>query len=168
MTLDNRIANWFQMDEATWERHANPWSVFTRTLVLPLLIVAVWSRVWLGWGSLILVALALWWNWYNPRLFAKPDSTKNWASQAVLGERVWLARQEVPIPEHQRVFPNVLNAIAASGFIFVIWGLVSLQPWPTLFGLVVVMAGKFWFLDRMVWLYRDMRDSRLEYQRWLY
>ncbi|MEQ8381509.1 MAG: hypothetical protein RH949_03955 [Coleofasciculus sp. A1-SPW-01] len=29
MTLENKIAQLFQMDEATWTHHANPWSVWT-------------------------------------------------------------------------------------------------------------------------------------------
>lgn len=33
------------------------------------------------------------------------------------------------------------------------------EPWPTLFGAALVYLGKLWFLDRMVWLCRDMRDT---------
>lgn len=53
MTFDGKIANSFQMDDDTWARHANPWSVFTHPSVLPLLIVAVWSRVWIRWWSVM-------------------------------------------------------------------------------------------------------------------
>ena len=38
-----------KMDDAAWKRHANPWSAWTRTLILPLLALTVWSRVWIGW-----------------------------------------------------------------------------------------------------------------------
>jgi len=42
------------MDDAVWMRHANPASVWSRIVTpLPLLPLAVWSRVWLGlarWG----------------------------------------------------------------------------------------------------------------------
>lgn len=168
MTLDSKIADLFRMDDATWARHANPWSVFTRTSVLPLLIVAIWSRVWIGGWSLVLVAGALIWNWANPRLFPAPKSTRNWASKAVLGERVWINRTTIPIPEHHRGFPNLLNAIALLGIVFVAWGLITLSEWPTLFGLMLTLAGKFWFLDRMVWLYADMGDATPEYRGWLY
>lgn len=54
MTLERKIAAAFNMSEDAWARHANPWSVWTRiATALPLLILAVWSRVWLGWRSLI-------------------------------------------------------------------------------------------------------------------
>lgn len=168
MTFESRIATFFQMDDATWARHANPWSVFTRASVLPILIVAIWSRVWLGWGSLVLVAIALLWNWINPRLFSKPRSTQNWASQAVLGERVWINRDQVPIPPHHRVFPTVLNLFSVIGTLLIIWGLIALDLWPTMLGLTVTYAGKFWFLDRMVWLYANMKDATPEYQSWFY
>lgn len=168
MTFDSRIANLFRMDDATWARHANPWSVFTRATVFPILILAIWSRVWIGWWSLLLVAIALAWNWLNPRLFAKPRSTQNWASQAVLGERVWINRDQIPIPKHHRVFPNVLNLFSGIGTVFIIWGLIALAPWPTGLGLVITYAGKFWFLDRMVWLYSEMKDTSLDYRGWLY
>jgi hypothetical protein len=49
-----------------------------------------------------------------------------------------------------------------------IWGLVDLSIWPTLLGVVLVYLGKLWFIDRMVWIYQDMKDENLEYQSWLY
>lgn len=40
------------MDDQSWLSHANPLSVWTRILTpLPLLILAVWSRVWIGHGA---------------------------------------------------------------------------------------------------------------------
>ncbi|MBX9255391.1 hypothetical protein H1Q63_15855 [Desmonostoc muscorum CCALA 125] len=48
----------------------------------------VWSRVWLGWWSLIPVTIAVLWMWLNPRIFPKPQSTYHWISKGVLGERV--------------------------------------------------------------------------------
>jgi hypothetical protein len=39
------------MDDRVWRRHANPWSGWTRVTVLPLLVLAIWSRVWIGWWA---------------------------------------------------------------------------------------------------------------------
>ena len=44
MTLEEKIARSFSMSEETWQRHANPWSVWTRFTALPLIILAAWSR----------------------------------------------------------------------------------------------------------------------------
>lgn len=156
------------MSDDDWARHANPWSVWTRTTVLPVLILAVWSRVWLGWWALLPVAVAAAWMWINPRIFPKPGSTNNWASKGVLGERVWLNRDVVPIPAHHRTVPNVLSAISAVGMVFVIWGLIALNPWPVVLGAVVVYLGKLWFLDRMVWLFSEMVQIEPSYKKWLY
>ena len=167
-SFEESIASAFAMDDAAWARHANPWSVWTRTTVLPALILAAWSRVWLGWWALVPVALALVWTWLNPHLFAPPTSTDNWASKSVLGERVWMNRNRVPVPVHHRRVPHVLNAVAGVGMLFVLAGVVRLALWPTLFGAALVYAGKLWYLDRMVWLYEDMKDATDKYRSWLY
>lgn len=168
MAYERAMAQAFGMDERTWARHANPWSVWTRNTALPLLVLAIWSRAWLGWWSIAPVAIAVLWTWLNPRLFPVPPSTDNWASKAVLGERVWLRRGEVPLPPHHRRAPHLLSALAALGLPFLAWGLYHLQIWPTLFGTLLVFAGKLWFLDRMVWIYEDMKDQHPDYRRWLY
>ncbi|MCA8931790.1 MAG: hypothetical protein KDA49_04945, partial [Rhodospirillaceae bacterium] len=51
------VAGAFRMDDATWARHASPWSVWTRVPIALLLVLAIWSRVWLGWWALLPVAL---------------------------------------------------------------------------------------------------------------
>ena len=43
MTPERTIAQLFRMDDATWLRHANPWSGILRNTALPLLIIAFWS-----------------------------------------------------------------------------------------------------------------------------
>jgi len=166
--LDDFIASVFSMDEETWMRHANPWSVFTRAAVAPLLIVAAWSRLWIGWWATVPFTLALLWMWLNPRFFSRPETTDQWASKCVFGERAWIRRDEVPIPKRHRVFPNVLNGFTGIGFLLCVWGVVEYAIWPTVLGLVVQYAGKFWFLDRMVWLFEDVRGAHPEYERWVY
>ena len=158
----------FRMDDRTWARHANPCSVWTRVAILPLLALAIWSRVWIGWWALVPVIGLMVWTWINPRAFPPPRSTNAWASKAVLGERVWLNRHSVPIPEHHRRAANILTMISASGFVPLAWGLIALAFWPTIFGVALTALGKLWFVDRMVWLYEDMKDARPEYQAWLY
>jgi uncharacterized protein DUF6653 len=56
-------------------------------------------------------------------MFRKPVSTDNWASKAVLGERVWINRKQIPVPEHHRIVPNLLSGISGLGLPFLIWGL---------------------------------------------
>jgi len=68
------------MDDAAWARHANPLSVYSRMSILPLMTLAVFSRVWLGWGALLPIGLVILWTWWNPRAFAAPSNTKSWAA----------------------------------------------------------------------------------------
>ncbi|OPX64882.1 MULTISPECIES: DUF6653 family protein [unclassified Methanoregula] len=159
MTLERNIAKAFALDDMTWRRHANPWSVALRNTALPLLVLAIWSRLWLGWYALIPLAIAILWIWYNPRIFPEPTSFDHWASKAVFGERVWLNRDSVPVPAHHRKVPKVLSAVSGIGMLFVFWGILVFDPWPTLFGMALVYAGKLWFLDRMAWLWEDMRNN---------
>jgi hypothetical protein len=57
---------------------------------LPLLVLAVWSRVWIGWWAMLAVSLVLVWIWLNPRVFPEPRTLDAWMSRGVLGERVFL------------------------------------------------------------------------------
>jgi hypothetical protein len=166
MTLERKIARAFALDNDTWLRHANPWSVLLRNTVLPVLVLAFWSRLWLGWWAIVPVALALLWTWFNPRLFPAPSSLDHWASKAVLGERVWLNRDVVPVPEHHRTVPNVLSVVSGIGMLFVFWGVFIFDAWLTVMGMALVYSGKLWYLDRMVWLWEDMKDADPEYRGW--
>jgi hypothetical protein len=167
VTIERKIAAAMFMDDETWLRHANPWSVAMRNTVLPLIIVAIWSRVWLGRWSLIPIGVAVLWSWLNPRVFGRPRSTGNWASFGVYGERVWLNRDRIPVPRHHRTVPHILNGVTAIGTIFTVYGVIELSLWPTAFGAALIYCGKLWFLDRMAWLYRDMCGLHEEYRSWL-
>ena len=143
------------MDDATWARHANPWSGWSRVSILPLLALAIWSRDWIGWSALVPIALVLLWTWINPRVFAEPKSLDNWMSQGVLGERIWLARSETPIAAHHQSVTSTLNLASGIGVAILAFGLWDLDVGFTLAGLILSMGAKLWFLDRMVWLKSD-------------
>lgn len=165
--LDQLMAKSMAMDDRSWERHANPWSAWTRVWTLPVIVLAVWSRVWIGPWAWVLVAALVVWVFVNPRAFPPPKTTRRWSSMAVMGERVWLNRHRIPIPKHHAFAATMLSGLAALGAPFLVWGLWKLEFWPTLVGLVFVYAFKMWFLDRMVWLYRDMARRHAGYRAWL-
>ncbi len=169
MTVERKVAAVFKMSDEAWLRHANSWSGWTRfATVLPLLILAFWSRVWLGGWSLLPIVGACAWTWLNPHVFPKPRSTHHWISKGVLGERVWLNRDQVPVPPHHRLVPSLLNTVAAVGGVIIIWGVVVLSVWGVSIGYAIVTLGKLWYIDRMVWLYSDMKDINSDYASWLY
>jgi hypothetical protein len=154
--IEKSMATAFGLEGDAWQRHANPWSVYTRIPVPAALVAAIWTYAWIGWWSLVPVAVVCAWIAINPRAFPPPRSTDRWASKAVLGEALWANRNHVPVPARHRVAPNVLIAINTLGLPFIVWGLVALDVWIALFGLAVHMAGKCWFIDRMALLHDDM------------
>lgn len=152
------VTKLFQMDDATWKRHANPWSFWTRVPLLPLFALAIWSRVWINSFALIPLVLLTFWTWWNPRAFPVIESVDCWESKAVLGEKIWLEMDVEERPGHW-IVPSVLAGMSLLGLVPFVWGLFVLQLWPTVFGMVVAMLLKFWFVDRMVWLYETIDGS---------
>jgi hypothetical protein len=146
----------FGLDDEGWQRHANPWSVYTRIPIPALLAGAIWSRSRIGRWSLVPVGVVCAWTGINPRAFPPPRSLDSWASRSVLGEPYWTNRKAVPVPARHRMAPNVLTGISAVGAVVLARGLVVRDAWMVLCGLSVQMAGKVWFLDRMALLYGDV------------
>ncbi|MCP4303439.1 MAG: hypothetical protein GY788_00860, partial [bacterium] len=120
-----QIASLFGMSDEVWARHASGWSVWTRLASFPLLLVAIWSRVWVGWGwAAALIAIVVVWLWLNPRVFSPPATTDNWAAKVTFGERVWLNRKAIPIPRHHATAAYLLSAISGVGFAIALYGAV--------------------------------------------
>ena len=116
MSVESALANVFGLrGEDAWHRHANPWSVYTRIPIPLMLVLAIWSRAWIGWWSLVPIGIVLAWTVINPRVFPPPRSLDHWASRAVLGETHWAARKQKPIPARHHVAPLVLSVISAAG-----------------------------------------------------
>jgi uncharacterized protein DUF6653 len=147
------------MNEAVWLRHANPLSVWTRFTCLPLLVLPIYGRTWFGWWALPLFLLAVAWTWYNPRAFPPPADFGSWASRATLGERIYLARDRYDVASHHVRAARTLAAMSALGLIPLIYGLIVLDPWATLLGLVATVLPKVWFVDRMVWIHADLTNT---------
>lgn len=169
MTIERKIARAFNLTDDNWMKHANPISVWTRYSVLPLIVLAFWSRAWMGWWCLAPGITAILWMFFNPVFFNKPKSTKNWASKAVLGERVFLNRDEVSIPEsHITPLHGILNIISSIGMLLSIWAIIYYSIWAAILGVALAYLGKSWYLDRMVWLYDDMKSENETYQSWEY
>lgn len=169
MTLEGRVATFFALDDEAWVRHANPWSGWSRfATVLPLLVFAFWSRVWFGWWSVLPIATALAWTWLNPRVFPPARSDAPWIAKGVLGERLGTRRDAVPVPEHHRLVPHLLNGASATGGALVVWGVADLAVWPTLLGAALATGSKLWYIDRMAWLYADLMAAHpdLRYRGW--
>jgi hypothetical protein len=166
-TLDHRLAGAFGLRGERWMRHANPISVWARFSVVSLVALAIWSREWIGWACLVPLAAVLVWMVVNPLLFGVPSSTRNWASKAVLGERVWAERTSLGIPPQFRSrVPRLANVVSCLGVLVLARGLVVQDVWTVVAGIVITHLAKLWYLDRMVLLFDDVKGRNAEVASW--
>jgi hypothetical protein len=169
-TSEKRVAKLFGLSGDGWMHHANPWSVWTRFAVLPMLVVSVWSRDWIGWWSLIPIGLSVVWMMTNPLFFKTPKSTRNWASKGVFGERIWADRKDVAIPAKflKSQVPNIATIGQGLAVIILAYGLVRLDLVVVIAGTLMCQVAKSWYIDRMVLLFEDMKERSPEYASWDY
>ncbi len=165
-----KMQTWlFKRDEKYWLKSANPWNVWTRYSALPLMVLAASAQQWIGGWSLSLVGLVLLWMIFHPLFFSQPKSTRNWASKGVLGERVYQNRDKIPIPQnHRSILLYLLKGSVGFGFLLAIWATVNHLIWITILSIALTFLSQSWLLDRMVWLYEDMKDINDEYASWDY
>lgn len=156
MTLEKKIAKAFNLEGDKWMKHANPWSIWTRFATLPFLILAIWSRIWIGWYSLIPIIILVIWLLINPTLFKKPKNFDNWGAKSVFGEKYWSNRKKNPVPKHHKTPISILTFLQTMGGILLIIGLWKLEINLTITGTIIVYLTKMWFLDRMVWIFGEM------------
>ena len=145
------------MTDDSWRRHANPWSVFTRFAIIPAMILAIWSRAWIGWWALLLVTIVIFWGWINPHVFPPVTAASSWAAKGVYGERLWLESQTVP--GNHRTGQRLLISLGIVGFILLAWGLWKFHIWATLFGTILVVLAQLWRIDRLGILYEQVKSG---------
>ena len=132
------------MKDKTWERHSNPWSVWTRVLTYPLVYLPVWNRSWLQ-----AVSVGAWFL-VNPRLFPPPVDGSSWATRSVLGEQLWTRKKHADLPMAQNVLIGLFFLVALhSAYTHRLGRLVSFGG--------LALALKLWFLERMVAYYEEHR-----------
>lgn len=166
MDLLKYAAKSMSMTDEVWNRHSNPWSVYTRFTVMPIMSVCFWSRDWIGLYFIAPVLLSFIWVWLNPRLFKPPSKTDNWASMGTFGERIYLNRKNECIPKHHINACRTLQILSAIGLPLFLYGVYVLDFWVLLLGNLWIMVFKAWFVDRMVWLYLDMKNINAIYAAW--
>jgi hypothetical protein len=53
----------------------------------------------------------------------------------------------------------VLVAAGSAGFALIIWGLVALPVWLTVFGATLVVGAQLWRIDRFGWLWERLNRA---------
>ena len=154
------------MTNQAWARHAHPLSVYTRFAGAIPVFFALWSAHWIGWWSLIPIGAAAGWIYLNPRFFRPPKTADSWAARGVLGERAFLNRKIVPIPDEPRRAAHMTTILSGLFMLIGIAGLVFGQFWVAFTGWHASVTCKAWFVDRMAWLWDEMKDQHPTYAAW--
>src|ERR687895_2211239 len=76
-----------QLTREIFRHHSNPWSAWTRLLSVPLVFVPIWTR---SWKHAILIHG---WLIANAIAFPEPKNDRAWATRAMLGEEMWIAKR---------------------------------------------------------------------------
>jgi len=146
------------LNDEIWKRHANPWSVCTRFIAIPLFIIAVWSRDWIGWWSLIPTVLVVMWLYLNVLIFSPVTTPTSWASKGIYGEKLWLKKRS-EIPKHYAIIQRLLIILGIAGMVLIAWGLYLLHFWLCLLGAVILILAQLWRIDRFSTLYELYEDK---------
>ncbi len=139
------------LSEKTWERHANPWSGWTRVLSMPLLALGLYLH------NFWILGIVLVWLIVNPMLFSKPRNTNNWMSKGVLGEQLYY-RDGAKFKKDLPTLLNVLNIPLFVAFLYLSW---QQQLVAMILACLLTMTIKFWFIDRMVATYETTPKTLL-------
>lgn len=130
------------MKEQTWDRHSNPWSVWTRVFTYPLVYVPVWNRSWRQAVPIIT------WVVLNPRLFPPPKDDSSWATRSVLGELMWTNSLRADLP-------MLINSFSALFFLLALYSAYARRVWELVSFGGFALGFKLWFLERMVVYYEE-------------
>lgn len=147
MATDRPDTRYARLADAFWERHANPKSGWSRTLVGPLLLLGVYRR------DPRLVALAAVAAVVNPVAFPPPDpETDSWMTRGVRAERWWLAEGHGTVGPG---WPNLLNALNLPTFAYALFAARARRPRRAAAALAVSMLLKFGWIEAIARRYDE-------------
>jgi hypothetical protein len=130
-----------------FRHHSNPWSAWTRLFSAPLDFVPIWNR---SWRQGVILGV---WLIANPVVFPEPKDDKAWATRAMLGEEMWIAKR----PLDRTMALNVgASAFGLGG----VWGAYKRRLLPTAVCAVGQVALLLAYWREMVLYYERHRGER--------
>jgi hypothetical protein len=136
-----------ELEAVFWERHANPKSGWSRLLIMPALLAAIYHR------NPRLAAAAIGYAVVNPVLFSPPEDTDAWMSRVVLAERWWTQEHDVI----GLTYPNILNVCTLGATAYAVAVAARKQPVRTVGAGVASMLLKLWYVAALVRRYDAAR-----------
>lgn len=166
MGFEARLAKAFGLNEAGWDRHANPWSGWSRLITgWPVIIAVGWSRLWIGWWAVPLALVAAFWLWRNPLSFPPAKDDSHWMSRAVWGERLWIRREGLAEAGLALWKFHGWNVLAGLGALVAIYGIVMFDVIACFSGALASFFAKIGFVARCETLYRRAVAVHPEWRR---
>jgi len=134
------------LGDRLWERHANPYSGWSRVATLPLLMYGIHAR------RPRVVALALGFAVVNPVLFGPPDDADAWMTRVVLGERMYYRHRERRRPA------DLLNYLNVPLTVYALRAATRRRPVRTVLATAAAMAAKLLFVAVVARYYEANRE----------
>src|SRR5918995_2109690 len=128
-----------------FRHHSNPWSAWTRLFSAPLVFVPIWTRSWRQ-GAILGV-----WLIANVIAFPEPKSDSAWATRAMLGEEMWIAKR--PLDRAM-----ALNAAASAFGIGGVLASLKRRPLPAALCTVFEVALLLLYWQLMTEYYEEHRE----------
>lgn len=142
--------------EADGARRASPWA---RLVTTPLLLLAVWARVWIGdwaWVALVLVFL---WITLSPTLLPPATRQDRWSARVAAGEALWQRRTGPSMSGRDRVVPLVWHITAGLALAVALIGALMAWLGLTLAGGAIASAARLFYWREMARLFRAYREA---------
>ncbi|WP_255149740.1 DUF6653 family protein [Halorarius halobius] len=124
-----------------WERHANPWSGWSRAATTPVLVYALYHRNWR------LLAAGLVWLVVNPAAFPPPERDDAWMTRGVRAERAWLDAGHGTVGAD---WPNVLNLLNVPVTAYLGWATLRRRPVHTVVATALLMGLKLLWIREII------------------
>ncbi|WP_137290369.1 DUF6653 family protein [Natronorubrum halophilum] len=136
--MSSRVA---EFEETFWKRHSNPKSGWSRTILLPAILYAIYYRNWKVAVAAVIFTVI------NPLLFDPPEDNDAWMTRVVLAEQWW--------KEESRGFiglsyPNVLTVVNIPTTIYAIVAAYRKKPVQLALAGGASMFLKFWYVAELV------------------
>ncbi|WP_433634570.1 DUF6653 family protein [Halomicrococcus sp. NG-SE-24] len=140
-----------RLEDTFWERHSNPKSGWSRLLISPLLVFALYRR------DRRLVALAVLATVVNPVAFGPPDpDTDSWMTRAVRAERWWI---EAGNGSLGLGWPNVLNTVNVPAFAYALAAAYARKPVRAALAMALSMGLKLGWVELVARRYDAALDA---------
>ncbi|QPV61695.1 hypothetical protein I7X12_13150 [Halosimplex litoreum] len=136
-----------RLAEFLWERHANPWSGWTRVFAFPVLVYAVLTRR----KRLLVAAVAA--IAVNPVVLPQPDDARAWTSEVIQAERYWADHG------NQGALLRSLDAATLPVTVAALYAAYRRKPKSTAVLTAASMALKFAFVNALVRHYESATEG---------